>query len=203
MTQDPDSPGGSPEAMSPSKVATDTLSLRARPPRVVRFRRGLMIGAVAVGAIGLSGLFVLTAALAFGGVVTVLWGVPPEPSEHRHLPRGKLSEVLTHPGLLRLDFGVFMLHAVQLAMWVAVPALLVDAGLPKNHHWWVYLPAITGSFLVMGGVIAGWVEALQLMNAGSKWRLHVPSELAYGGQAVGSIPPHSVLVFDVELLEIL
>ncbi len=41
----------------------------------------------------------------------------------------------------------------------------------------------------VGGVIAGWVEALQLMNAGSKWRLHVPSELAYGGQAVGSIPP--------------
>ncbi len=55
----------------------------------------------------------------------------------------------------------------------------------------------------VGGVIAGWVEALQLMSAGSKWRLHVPSELAYGGQAVGSIPPHSVLVFDVELLEIL
>ena len=55
----------------------------------------------------------------------------------------------------------------------------------------------------VGGVIAGWVEALQLMNAGSKWRLHVPSELAYGEQAVGSIPPHSVLVFDVELLDIL
>lgn len=55
----------------------------------------------------------------------------------------------------------------------------------------------------VGGVIAGWVEALQLMNTGSKWRLYVPSELAYGGQAAGSIPPHSVLVFDVELLEIL
>ncbi|WP_271410692.1 FKBP-type peptidyl-prolyl cis-trans isomerase [Pseudomonas sp. Q1-7] len=55
----------------------------------------------------------------------------------------------------------------------------------------------------VGGVIAGWVEALQLMNTGSKWRLYVPSELAYGGQAVGSIPPHSVLVFDVELLDIL
>lgn len=55
----------------------------------------------------------------------------------------------------------------------------------------------------VGGVIAGWVEALQLMNAGSKWRLYVPSELAYGGQAVGSIPPHSVLIFDVELLDIL
>lgn len=55
----------------------------------------------------------------------------------------------------------------------------------------------------VNGVIAGWVEALQLMNTGSKWRLHVPSELAYGGQAAGSIPPHSALVFDVELLDIL
>ncbi|MDT4811515.1 FKBP-type 22 kDa peptidyl-prolyl cis-trans isomerase [compost metagenome] len=55
----------------------------------------------------------------------------------------------------------------------------------------------------VGGVIAGWVEALQLMNTGSKWRLYVPSELAYGGQSVGSIPPHSVLIFDVELLDIL
>ena len=55
----------------------------------------------------------------------------------------------------------------------------------------------------VGGVIAGWTEALQLMNAGSKWRLHVPSELAYGAQGVGSIPPHSVLVFDVELLDVL
>ncbi|PZP25356.1 FKBP-type peptidyl-prolyl cis-trans isomerase [Pseudomonas kuykendallii] len=55
----------------------------------------------------------------------------------------------------------------------------------------------------VGGVIAGWTEALQLMGTGSKWRLHVPSELAYGGQAAGSIPPHSVLVFDVELLDIL
>lgn len=55
----------------------------------------------------------------------------------------------------------------------------------------------------VGGVIAGWTEALQLMNCGSKWRLYVPSELAYGEQGVGSIPPHSVLVFDVELLEVL
>jgi FKBP-type peptidyl-prolyl cis-trans isomerase FklB len=55
----------------------------------------------------------------------------------------------------------------------------------------------------VGGVIAGWTEALQLMNAGSKWRLYVPSDLAYGEQGVGSIPPHSVLVFDVELLDVL
>lgn len=54
----------------------------------------------------------------------------------------------------------------------------------------------------VSGVIAGWTEALQLMNCGSKWRLYVPSELAYAGQAVGSIPAHSTLVFDVELLDV-
>ncbi|HKI89462.1 MAG TPA: FKBP-type peptidyl-prolyl cis-trans isomerase [Draconibacterium sp.] len=52
-------------------------------------------------------------------------------------------------------------------------------------------------------VIQGWVEALQLMSAGSKWRLFVPPELAYGEQgAGGAIAPNSTLVFDVELLEI-
>ena len=52
-------------------------------------------------------------------------------------------------------------------------------------------------------VIAGWTEALQLMPVGSKWRLFIPSELGYGARgAGGSIPPHSVLIFDVELLGI-
>lgn len=52
-------------------------------------------------------------------------------------------------------------------------------------------------------VIAGWVEALQLMSEGSKWRLFIPSNLAYGSQGAGSsIEPNSTLIFDVELLEI-
>ncbi|WP_421864336.1 FKBP-type peptidyl-prolyl cis-trans isomerase [Motiliproteus sp.] len=56
----------------------------------------------------------------------------------------------------------------------------------------------------VGGVISGWTEALQLMGVGSKWRLVIPSKLAYGAQgAGGSIPPHSTLVFEVELLDIL
>lgn len=53
-------------------------------------------------------------------------------------------------------------------------------------------------------VIPGWVEALQLMKAGSKWRLHIPSQLAYGPQGAGGvIGPNSTLIFDVELLEVL
>ncbi|EIJ70485.1 FKBP-type peptidyl-prolyl cis-trans isomerase [Pasteurella bettyae] len=56
----------------------------------------------------------------------------------------------------------------------------------------------------VGGVIAGWVEALQLMPVGSKWRLAIPQELAYGERGAGaSIPPFSPLVFEVELLDIL
>lgn len=52
------------------------------------------------------------------------------------------------------------------------------------------------------GVIAGWTEALQLMPKGSKWELVIPSDLAYGPGGNGPIPPNSVLVFEVELLEV-
>ncbi len=52
-------------------------------------------------------------------------------------------------------------------------------------------------------VIPGWVEALQLMKAGAKWRLFIPSQLAYGPQGAGGvIGPNQTLIFDVELLEV-
>lgn len=61
-------------------------------------------------------------------------------------------------------------------------------------------PAVFGT----NQVIQGWVEALQLMSEGSKWRLYIPSELGYGAQGAGElIPPHSTLIFDVELIEVL
>ncbi|MDR0811129.1 MAG: FKBP-type peptidyl-prolyl cis-trans isomerase [Paludibacter sp.] len=52
-------------------------------------------------------------------------------------------------------------------------------------------------------VISGWVEALQLMTEGAKWKLFIPSDLAYGSQGAGAhIKPHSTLIFEVELLKI-
>ena len=55
----------------------------------------------------------------------------------------------------------------------------------------------------VGGVIKGWQEALQLMSVGDKWKLYIPSDLAYGERGAGAkIPPHSVLIFEIELLDI-
>ena len=119
---------------------------------------------------GLAGLFAITAVLALLGVVVVIWWVPAEPLQHKNIPRGRLADVLRIPALLRLNFGVFVLHAVQLAMWMAVPALLVQAGLSRDHHWWVYLPTVLASFVVMGGMFSlerrGYLRAVFLTAVG-------------------------------------
>ena len=118
------------------------------------FALSLVLAPLLAALVGLAGLFAITGTLALLGVAVVVWGAPPEPALQANAPRGRLSEALRDAGLMRMNFGVFVLHAVQLAMWVAVPALLVQAGLPKAEHWHVYLPAVLGSFVLMGGLFA-------------------------------------------------
>jgi len=135
------------------------------------FALSLVLAPILVDMVGFSGLFTLTGLLALTGMAVLLWRVPPAPAQHKHQPRGGMSEVLRHAGLMRLYLGVFVLHAVQLAMWVAVPALLVQSGLPKAHHWWVYLPAVLASFFVMGGTLfplqrRGYLRAVFLSAVG-------------------------------------
>lgn len=75
-----------------------------------------------------------------------------------------------------------------------VDGTLFDSSIQRGE------PAVFG----VNQVIAGWVEALQLMSEGDKWKLYIPYDLGYGEQgAGGAIPPYSTLVFEVELLNVL
>ena len=98
--------------------------------------------------IGMGGLFVLTAALCVAaiGVVKALVPEPPPP-----VPRPASAGVqdVLQPELLRLNLGIFVLHAVQMAMFVVLPTLLVEAGLPLAAHWRLYLPVVLVSFVIM------------------------------------------------------
>ena len=118
------------------------------------FALSLVVSPLLTAWIGLSGLFWLTGVLALLGVAVVIWGVPPAPAPTPEQGRGRLRDVLVHADLMRLNVGVFVLHAVQLAMWMSVPALLVQAGLQTAQHWQVYLPAVLLSFLFLGVVFA-------------------------------------------------
>jgi MFS family permease len=153
------------------------------------FALSLVAAPLLVAFIGLNGLFSMTGVLALLGIAVVIWWVPAEPLQHKNLPRGSLLEVLRLPALLRLNFGVFVLHAVQLAMWMAVPAMLVQAGLSRDHHWWVYLPAVLGSFVVMGGTLfqlekRGYLRAMFLISIGLTAAVQVGLLLASGSASV-------------------
>ena len=118
------------------------------------FSLALVLSPLLAGWVGLSGIFWITLALTLAGIAAVLWVVPPEPVQHTAMPRGRFADLLAYPDLLRLNAGVFVLHTVQMAMWVAVPTLLVQAGLVKTAHWQVYLPAVLLSFAALGRLFA-------------------------------------------------
>ena len=156
------------------------------------FALSLVAAPLLVAYTGLSGLFLLTGGLALLGIAVVIWWVPPEPQQHKNQPRGRLLEVLALPALLRLNFGVFILHAVQLAMWMAVPAMLVQAGLSRDHHWWVYLPAVLGSFVVMGGTLfqlekRGYLRAVFLISIGLTATVQLGLLLSVGSAGIASM----------------
>ncbi|ANQ86546.1 putative transport protein [Azoarcus olearius] len=98
--------------------------------------------------IGLDGLFWLTALLAAAAIGVLLWIVPAAPPVPRG-SRGSLGEVLRNGQLMRLNFGVFVLHLIQTMMWVVVPSGLVAGGLAVEAHWKIYLPAVLLSFCAM------------------------------------------------------
>lgn len=105
---------------------------------------------------GVPGIFALTGILAAAAIVVVLWWVPDVvesvPGQQGVPPWG---EVLTHRQLARLNFGVLVLHAVLMSLFIAVPFALRGGGLEVNAHWKVYLPTLVGSFLFLALVVIG------------------------------------------------
>jgi len=109
--------------------------------------------------IGVPGIFMMTGVLVISAMWVVYALVPDAPDRPRRADaRGGLAEfaaVMRDPQLGRLYYGVFALHTVLMALFIAVPLDLRAAGLPVDHHWQVYLPVMAGSFVLMLPAILG------------------------------------------------
>jgi len=120
----------------------------------VAFSLSLVLGPIFNNWIGVDGIFWLTAILAVGAIVLVKWVVPNPVSStfHRDAMTApeQIRNVIKNGQLLRLNFGVFILHLMLTATFVAVPLALRDfAALAPAKHWEVYLPVMLFSLLVM------------------------------------------------------
>lgn len=139
------------------------------------FALSLVVGPLLSAWGGLPGIFWITSVLAVAGIAVVLWWTPaevPGPPDTIHSSSVTVWAILRLPDLARLNLGVFILYTVQLATWVAVPALLIQAGVEKSLHGWVYLPAVLLSFVVMGATLfpmerRGRLRSLFLVSIGS------------------------------------
>jgi len=126
----------------------------------IAFAVSLVAGPALNRVIGVPGIFALTGVLALAAIWVVKVWVPDPADSHFHADAqaspAKLADVLRNGQLARLDFGIFALHAAQMAMFVVVPVALKDSGLAADHHWAVYLPVLLGSFVLMvPGIIYG------------------------------------------------
>jgi MFS family permease len=120
----------------------------------VTFALSLVLGPALYHLISVPGMFAMTGVLALLAIGVVKFAVPDPVVTRFHSDAeaspNKLMGVLRNPELARLNFGIFALHAVQMAMFMVVPfALTRTGGLDANHHWQVYLPIMVVSFLLM------------------------------------------------------
>jgi MFS family permease len=115
------------------------------------FALSLVIAPMLYGWIGMEGIFALTGVLALAAIGVVHWLTPEAPRvEVPRASRSRFAQVAFEPDLLRLNLGIFVLHAVQMAMFVVVPGWLVErAGLSLDRHWQLYLPVVLLSFATM------------------------------------------------------
>ncbi len=106
---------------------------------------------------GLSGIFYTTGVLSFVAIWVLFAALPRAPARPAHaeppVRARDLPALLGESELVRLNVGIFVLHVSQMAMFVVVPPLLVQAGLPLASHWKFYLPVVVGSFVLMAPAV--------------------------------------------------
>lgn len=116
------------------------------------FALSLILGPVLKPLIGVPGIFALTGVLALGAIAVLKRGVPEPDVVHvraREPGFAAFRKVLADGQLLRLNYGIFALHALLMALFVEVPLALRDAGLAPESHWKVYLPVMVASVILM------------------------------------------------------
>ena len=120
----------------------------------VTFAISLVLGPALAHWVGIAGIFWLTAILAALAILVIKFVVPNPLISSFHSDASaapaKLKDVLKNGQLLRLNYGIFALHAAQMAMFIVVPfAILKTSHLTVNQHWKIYLPILVGSFMLM------------------------------------------------------
>ena len=120
----------------------------------ITFALSLVLGPALNQWIGIPGIFMLTGILAALAVLVVKYLVPDPVVSRFHSDAeaapSKLKDVLQDMQLMRLNFGIFSLHAAQMAMFVVVPfAIKQTSGMSENDHWLIYLPIMVLSFALM------------------------------------------------------
>jgi predicted MFS family arabinose efflux permease len=116
------------------------------------FALSLVIAAPIYRVISLSGIFVVLAVLGVMAMLVTYYVLPSHQPEVK-VQQASLKEVFFRPELVRLNIGVFVLHATQVAMFLVVPRLLVQSGLPLSSHWEIYLPVVLLSFFLMAPIL--------------------------------------------------
>ena len=112
------------------------------------FILALVLGPVVAGFVGVSGIFDLTAMLAAAAIPLVIWGIPAAPRQQPTGAPASIRAALADPQLLRLDAGIFLLHASMTAVFIASPlALEKTLGIPGSAHWKVWLPMLLLSII--------------------------------------------------------
>ncbi|MEO1766360.1 MFS transporter [Thiobacter aerophilum] len=120
----------------------------------VTFAVSLIAGPAFYHWIGVPGIFAMTGVLALLAMAVVRFVVPNPRITRFHSDTeatpARLKDVLKNVELLRLNFGIFALHAAQMALFVVIPLALKKAGnIDQNHHWMIYLPIMVLSFVLM------------------------------------------------------